>query len=37
LIAFSTNNFDVTADPVQMDQSGQPTPKVNSFLKPLPG
>jgi protein-disulfide isomerase len=37
LIAFSTNNFDVSVDPVQMDESGQPTPKVNSFLKPLPG
>ena len=37
LIAFSTNNFDVSKDPVQMDQSGQPAPKVNTFLQALPG
>jgi len=37
LIAFSTNNFDVSKDPVQMGQDGNPTPKVNSFLQPMKG
>ncbi len=37
LIAFSTNNFDVSKDPVQMGQDGNPTPKVNSFLQPMTG
>ena len=32
LFVFSTNNFDVTADPVDLDQNGQATPKLNSFL-----
>ncbi len=36
LIVFSTNNFDVSNDPVQMDQNWQPAPKVNTFLKELP-
>lgn len=36
LIVFSTNNFDVSKDPVQMDQSGKPAPKVNSYLQALP-
>lgn len=36
LIVFSTNNFDVSKDPVQMDQNGQPAPKVNTFLQALP-
>ncbi|MFC1797704.1 DsbA family protein [Patescibacteria group bacterium] len=36
LIVFSTNNFDVSVDPVQMDQNGQPAPKVNTFLQALP-
>jgi hypothetical protein len=36
LIVFSTNNFDVSKDPVQIDQSGKPAPKVNSFLQSLP-
>jgi protein-disulfide isomerase len=36
LIVFSTNNFDVSKDPVQMDQSGKPAPKVNWFLQSLP-
>lgn len=36
LIVFSTNNFDVSKDPVQMDQSGKPAPKVNTFLEALP-
>ncbi|MFK7779746.1 MAG: DsbA family protein, partial [Candidatus Gracilibacteria bacterium] len=27
----------VSADPAQLDQSGQPTPKVNGFLQPLAG
>gem|GEM_PF-997535 len=26
---FSTNNFDVSADPVQMGQDGKPMPKIN--------
>ena len=33
LFVFSTNNFDVSADPVQLDQNGQATPKVNNFLE----
>jgi hypothetical protein len=37
LIVFSTNNFDVSADPAQLDQNGQPAPKVNTFLEALPG
>ena len=32
LFIFSTNNFDVSNDPVQLDQNGQPTPKLNNFL-----
>lgn len=36
LIAFSTNNFDVTKDPAQLDQSGNPMPKVNTFLQQMP-
>ena len=36
LIAFSTNNFDVSKDPVQTDQSGKPVPKVNNYLQKLP-
>jgi hypothetical protein len=37
LIVFSTNNFDVSADPAQLDQNGQTAPKVNTFLEALPG
>jgi len=33
---FNTNNFDVSADPVQMGQDGQPAPKINGFLQKLP-
>jgi len=36
LIVFSTNNFDVSKDPVQMDQNNQPAPKVNTYLQALP-
>lgn len=37
LIVFSTNNFDVSKDPVQTDpNTNQPAPKVNSFLQALP-
>lgn len=37
LIVFSTNNFDVSKDPVQMDpNTNQAAPKVNTFLQPLP-
>lgn len=35
LIVFSTNNFDVSKDPEQKDQSGQPTPKINQYLETL--
>jgi len=33
---FSTNNFDVSADPVQMGQDGKPMPKINWFLQAIP-
>ncbi len=33
---FSTNNFDVSADPVQMGQDGKPMAKINWFLQSLP-
>ncbi len=36
LIVFSTKNFNVTIDPVQLDQAGKPAPKVNEFLQELP-
>ena len=36
LVVFSTNNFDVSKDPVQMDQSGQAMQKINTFLEALP-
>ncbi len=36
LIVFSTNNFDVSKDPEQLDQSGKAAPKVNTFLQALP-
>lgn len=36
LIVFSTNNFDVSKDPAQMDQNWQPAPKVNTYLQALP-
>jgi len=35
LLVFSTKNFDVSKDPVQTGQNGQPAPKVNTFLQPL--
>ena len=37
LFVFSTNNFDVSADPAQTGPDGQSAPKVNTFLEPLPG
>lgn len=33
---FSTNNFDVSLDPVQMGQNWQPMPKINTYLQALP-
>lgn len=36
LVVFSTNNFDVSKDPAQMDQNWQPMQKINTFLQALP-
>lgn len=33
---FSTNNFDVSKDPAQAWQNGQPMPKINTYLQALP-
>ncbi|MDD2908050.1 MAG: thioredoxin domain-containing protein [Candidatus Gracilibacteria bacterium] len=33
---FSTKNFDVSADPAQAGQDGNPMPKINTYLQPLP-
>lgn len=33
---FNTNNFDVSADPIQMGQDGKAMPKINAFLQSLP-
>ncbi len=35
LFIFSTNNFDTSKDPVQLDQSGKPVPKLNTFLETI--
>lgn len=37
LIVFSTNNFDVSWDPEQPGPNGQVAPKINTFLKEMPG
>lgn len=33
---FSTKNFDVSADPIQAGQDGNPVPKINTYLQALP-
>jgi predicted DsbA family dithiol-disulfide isomerase len=35
LFVFSTNNFDVSKDPIQKDQNGQVVPKLNTYLQPI--